>query len=177
MKRYILTGAPGAGKTTLIRALASLGHAVVEEAATDVIAEMQRRGVDEPWTRADFIDRIVERQRDRRLAPCDANVQFHDRSAVCAYALALHLGRPVPPVLAAELEDIVRDRVFERRVILVRNIGFVEPTAARRISFEDSLAFEAVHERAYRDLGFELVEIAAGPVAARAAQVLAVAGV
>ncbi len=35
--RYVLTGAPGAGKTVLLHALAREGHAVVAEAATDVI--------------------------------------------------------------------------------------------------------------------------------------------
>ena len=50
----------------------------------------------------------------------------------------------------------------------MRNQGFVEPTAARRISFEDSLVFEDVHERTYRELGFELIEVPAGPLEWRA---------
>ena len=37
MKRFILTGAPGAGKTSILRALAAGGYAVVPEAATDVM--------------------------------------------------------------------------------------------------------------------------------------------
>ena len=175
MKRYILTGAPGAGKTTLIRRLADLGHAVVEEAATDVIADRQGAAVAEPWTEPDFVARIARVQGERRRA-ATAPVQFHDRSPVCTYALALHLGRPVPVELQAELDEVAAGDVFERRVFFVRNIGFVEPTAARRISFADSLAFEAVHERAYRDLGFELAEIAAASVDDRVVRILSVAG-
>ena len=38
MKRYILTGTPGSGKTSLLHELKSQGYSVVEEAATDVIA-------------------------------------------------------------------------------------------------------------------------------------------
>ncbi|MBM0260113.1 AAA family ATPase, partial [Micromonospora sp. 4G55] len=38
MPAYILTGAPGSGKTAILRQLEIDGHAVVEEAATDVIA-------------------------------------------------------------------------------------------------------------------------------------------
>ena len=36
------------------------------------------------------------------------------------------------------------------------------PTEARRIGLEDALRFERVHERTYRDFGFELVPVAAG---------------
>jgi predicted ATPase len=51
MKRYIVTGAPGAGKTAIIRQLELEGFSVVEEAATDVIALWQAEGIAEPWFR------------------------------------------------------------------------------------------------------------------------------
>lgn len=175
MKRYILTGAPGAGKTTLIRRLESLGHAVVREAATDVVAAMESEGVAEHWKDGGFIARITGLQRARRLAPCEAPVQFHDRSAVCVLALARFLGLAVPPLLTEELAAIADERIFERQVFFVRNIGFVEPTTVRRISFEDSLAFEALHEEVYRELGYELIEVPAEPVQARLARVLSIA--
>ena len=44
MKRYILTGTAGSGKTSIIQELKSKGYAVVEEAATDVIALEQVNG-------------------------------------------------------------------------------------------------------------------------------------
>lgn len=48
MKRFIVTGAPGAGKTAIIRQLEHDGFSIVEEAATDVIALEQARGIAEP---------------------------------------------------------------------------------------------------------------------------------
>ncbi len=50
MKRFIPTGTPGAGKTSIIRELEALGHHVVDEAATAVIAREQALGEPEPWT-------------------------------------------------------------------------------------------------------------------------------
>ena len=47
MKRFILTGTPGAGKTAILRQLEIEGFGVVEEAATDVIALWQARGIRE----------------------------------------------------------------------------------------------------------------------------------
>ncbi|MEV0390407.1 AAA family ATPase [Nonomuraea sp. NPDC050643] len=173
MKRYILTGTPGSGKTTILRRLAALGYATVDEAATEVIAVEQARGVDEPWTRPSFIDKIVALQRRRQLQPVTAGppAQFFDRSPVCAHVLSTWLGHPVPPALSAEIERITRDEVYDRDVFFVRNLGFCEPTEARRISFEDSLEFERLHERTYQEFGFRLIDVPAAPVPERVAAV------
>lgn len=63
MRRYVLTGAPGAGRTSILRCLDEFGHGVVEEAATAVIARVQALGEDQPWTDPSFIDEIVALQR------------------------------------------------------------------------------------------------------------------
>ncbi|RZS37570.1 hypothetical protein EV193_105126 [Herbihabitans rhizosphaerae] len=54
------------------------------------------------------------------------------------------------------------DAVYEPTVFFIRNQGFIAPTAARRISLEESLAFEQVHELTYRELGFTLLDVPAG---------------
>jgi predicted ATPase len=57
----------------------------------------------------------------------------------------------------------------ETTAFFIRNQGNATATAARRISFDDSLRFERIHEQAYRDLGFQLVEVPAGPLDERVA--------
>ena len=164
MKRYILTGAPGAGKTVLIRLLESRGHFVVEEAATDVIALISARGLDEHWKDPAFIDRILALQLLRLERATAGEVQFHDRSPICTYALCRYAGLPIPMVLDEAVARFEHDRTYERRVFFVDNLGFVVNTDARRISFEDTLRFEAVHEQVYREFGYELVRIGRGTV-------------
>ena len=168
--RFILTGAPGAGKTALVRQLEVDGLAVVEEAATDVIALEQAKGVAEPWTDPGFIDRIVALQRQRRLA-ASGETQFHDRSAFCTEALAAFLGHPPSDLLRKEIEELKRMGFYDRRIFFVRLMGFIEATAARRIGLEEARRFEAVHERTYRAHGFELVPVEPGSVLERAAAI------
>jgi predicted ATPase len=179
MARYVLTGTPGSGKTAIIRLLERAGHRVVEEAATDVIALEQALGRREPWMSPEFGDAIVSLQRHREeqagAAGTSADAVFFDRSQVCTLALSRFLGWPPSALLAAEVDRVLTDRLYTA-VFFVRNQGFVEPTAARRISFADSLVFEDVHERTYRELGFELIDVPAGPLAWRTELVRAAAG-
>ncbi|TDC30145.1 ATPase [Micromonospora sp. 15K316] len=173
MRRYVLTGAPGAGKTSIARALGQRGYPVVDEAATDVIAAEQARGVAQPWAEPGFVAAVVRLQRRRRNAETRGPVQVHDRSPLCTLALAEHLGHPVGPELTAELERVDRERIYQRTVFLVGSLGFVIRTAARRISLADALAFGRLHARVYAEYGYELVEVPPGPVAQRAAFVAA----
>ncbi len=173
MRRFILTGAPGSGKTAILRQLEIDGFSVVEEAATDIIAAAQAQGTAEPWTRSSFIDAIVHLQKTRRERASfePDGVQFHDRSAVCTAALATYLGYPWSTELSAELGRIRDEALFEKRVFLIRTLGFVTPTKARRISYEETLRFETIHEQTYRDLGFELVPVDPAPLMARVSAV------
>jgi predicted ATPase len=173
MKRFILTGAPGSGKTSILRVLAATGYPVVDEAATDVMAARLAAGATEPWADPIFIERIALLQRRRREEPAGpgATAQVHDRSAVCTLALARHLGHPVPPALDAEIARITEAGYFDRRVFFVRPLGFLQPTEVRKISYQESLAFERLHETEYQRLGFEIVDVPVGPVAERAAAI------
>jgi predicted ATPase len=178
MPAYILTGAPGSGKTAVLRLLEVTGYLVVEEAATDVIALGHALGRAEPWQDGDFIDKVLALQRRRResVRPGGGAAVFFDRSPACTLALSRYLDGGPPPRLASEIDRAVAEGGYEPTAFFIRNQGFVEATAARRISFDDSLRFERIHEQAYRDLGFQLVEVPAGPLAERVALITRTVG-
>ena len=169
MRRFIITGAPGAGKTAILRQLELDGFSVVEEAATDVITAAQAQGDAQPWTHPSFIDVVSHLQRDRQIRASYQldEVQFHDRCAVCTAALAVYLGYPCSPFMTSELERIRKEAIYQKRVFFIRNLGFITPTEARRISFEEMVRFEKIHEEIYREFGFELISIEPGSLKER----------
>jgi predicted ATPase len=177
MKKYILTGTPGSGKTVLIRYIESIGHSVVEEAATDVICLAQACGEPEPWTKPDFIEKVVRLQIQRREKIGDATsvYQFVDRSPFCTLALANYLNYTPPPLLLDEIGLIKKENLYEKHVFFIENLGHCQPTEARKISFEEALRFEKIHEAVYLEHGFELIKIPNCPLIERAQLILSAA--
>ena len=162
MKRYILIGTPGSGKTSILHALKRQGYSVIEESATDVIAFEPLHGNLEPWVQPDFIDKIIHLQKRSQIQTSmySGELQFYDRSPICIFALSCHLGYPPSAYLLEEIERIEREKIYQKQVFFIENLGFCIPTEARKISFEESLLFERIHEETYTSFGYDLIKIA-----------------
>jgi predicted ATPase len=174
MKRYVLTGTPGSGKTSIIHELRGKSYSVVEEAATDVIALEHMNGSPEPWRRADFIDKIVGLQKQRQIqaSTLPDKIQFYDRSPICTYALSCWLGQSPSAHLLEEMDRIATEHIYQTQVFFIENLGFCEPTAARKISFEESLAFEKLHLETYGTFGYDCLKIAPDSLSERVGNII-----
>lgn len=174
MKRYILTGTPGSGKTSILHELKSKGYAVVEEAATDIIALEHMHSNFEEWRQPDFIDKIVSLQKQRQIEAASSpyEIQFYDRSPICTYALSQHLRYPPSACLLEEMERIERENIYQKQVFFIENLGFCQPTEARKISFEESLVFEKIHLATYASFGYSLIKIPPYPLPQRVESII-----
>lgn len=174
LKRFILTGAPGAGKTTILHDLQSRGYEVVAEAATDVNARMLTEGNDKPWLMPDFISAIIQLQETRLVAkvPRKTSVQFHDRSIIDAYILGKFLGHDITKDFDTLVQTIITDGVYEQTVFFIESLGFIENTEVRRMSLADAIEFGKLHEQIYSSFGFQCIKISARSVKDRTDEIL-----
>ena len=161
MRRFVLTGAPGAGKTTLIRHFEELGRFVVEEAATDIIRISQANGVKEPWADPSFIEDILELQSERQMSALkqETELQFFDRGPLDTLALCRFLEHPISPGLLTKILRVQEAGRFENEVFFLDNLGFCEPSSARKISFEEACRFETVHKEVYSEFGYRFCNV------------------
>lgn len=166
-KHFIFTGTPGSGKTSVIKELEKLGHTVIHEAATDVISREQAKGMEKPWEEPEFVDQITRMQKERQMN-FRGNVQFYDRSPFCTYALGKYLTHwkgiefTPSPVLLDEIDRCIKNDVYQNQIFFFENLGFIEHTDARKISYEDALIFEQIHLDVYKEFGFDIIMVPKG---------------
>ena len=166
MKRYILTGTPGCGKTSIITVLKNKNYTVIHEAATDIIACEQKLGNERPWEQQSFIDKIINLQKQRQILAdnISSSIQFYDRSPICTYALAKYLNVGPSEILLNEIERIQSKNIYQNKVFFIENLGFCTQTDARKISFEESLIFEKIHAETYVQFGYKCIQIPVLPL-------------
>lgn len=168
MKKYVLTGGPGSGKSSIILALELMGENVINEAAEDYIRYRQAMGVKEPWKEADFQDKILELQLRRESnIPEGTGRIFMDRGVPDGLAYAQ------PGTKAYKrLENAAKETSYEKKVFVVEPLSSCEKTAVRRENLEEAVKLGEKLEEVYRKLGYEPVKIPAGPLEERVTELL-----
>lgn len=171
MDRFVtISGCSAGGKSTLLAELAWRGHAVMEEPGRRIVREEQAGdGRALPWVDgAAFARRAIAMALDDlEKAAALPGIVFFDRGLVDAAAALEHLtGEPA-------IERIARQHPTNRRVFMAPpwpEIFASDPE--RRHGFDEAVGEYERLEKAYRRLGYELVELPRVSAAERAEFVL-----
>ena len=163
----VITGGPGSGKTTLIEALAGLGHATRPEAGRAIIREQQAIGGEGlPWKdRAAFAGLMLAADlRSHDEARRQAGLVFFDRGLPDIAGYLALCGLPVPePVEEAAQRFRYRSTVF----IAPPWRDIFGQDAERRQDFAEAERTCEAMARTYPRFGYDLVELPCDSVEAR----------
>lgn len=105
-RRYIITGGPGFGKTTLLDQLITLGFQGFQEAAREVIDSEFPAPMHNPDSKSNqlFFKRIVHQRITDYLAADPARISFFDRGLPDSLAFFKEMNRPPPASLLRSIE-------------------------------------------------------------------------
>jgi len=157
MRRIIISGAPGAGKTTVLAELAGRGFPTTSDSARAVIAERIARGkTPRPDPKAFALELLRRDDEKYTVAPQGAQLVFFDRSAVESLAMV----HEVAPLLEAALKEKLAAYRFHRTVFALPPWESIYQTDAER---DHSFAHaERVHSQLvkwYRWCGYAINEV------------------
>ncbi|SOE17952.1 predicted ATPase [Hoeflea halophila] len=165
MANFVITGASGAGKSSLIAALSEKGYRTVPEAGRQIVAEqLAAQGAALPWEdRAAFMHLLFARSIAAfdQVRISDAKWVIHDRSFVEAIAYCTVISQPVPE----QMLQAAIVRRFDQPVFVCppwREI--FEQDAERQHDFQFALRDYEVNTAAYAEAGYDLVEVPRLPV-------------
>lgn len=175
--KIVISGGPGSGKTTLIQALASRGYRTVQEAAIQVIEDLNGRyGVEgqKAWrkeNRSEFQVMIAEKQSELEglVREHSAEMAFLDRGRLDSIAYCRFHGNEVHPAVGS-----IADGHNYDGVVVLRTLSTFSSRRAtgRMSSYEDSIQIGDHIEQVYREAGYPILTIPELSVADRLERVL-----
>ena len=165
MRKYVLTGGPGTGKTTLLERLATEGFATVPESARQVIRKQQPDGA-LPWTDPGAFQELVLQGQEEAERSLEGEV-FLDRGFADGIAYTEVLGCGID----SRVYDLIRAADYTR-VFFLEQLPSFDQDAERR---EDRNLAERIHAKLYEvydRLGCDIVRVPPGTVDERTRLVL-----
>jgi len=171
-RRYIITGGPGSGKSTLIEALEQRGHRCYPEVSRELIRrEAQRPNGVLPWNDLEAFARLAfdEMLRQHDHAHEVGKVCFYDRALPDIFGYLQRSGFDIPE----EYLTIHSRCRYERTVFILPPWPEIYINDDERPqSLAEAKALHDAIRTAYGSLGYELIEVPKVPVDERYAFVL-----
>ncbi len=154
MKRFIITGAPGTGKTTLINTLHKKGYTTFEEVSRRVIiSEQQNNGTKTPWQDVEAFTNLVYEQTKKELNIAIQSCAFVDRGLADNIAYLKQKKLPIAEkFLTFDYHKYYHTHVF---ILPIWKDIYVQDEQ-RLQSFDEAERLHILLMETYQNLGFSL---------------------
>ncbi|MCH2194820.1 AAA family ATPase [Kordia sp.] len=155
MKRYIITGAPGTGKTTLLNALQQQGYCTFKEVSRRVIVSQQNiNGTKTPWQDIIGFTELVSQQIVQELALPLTSDAFVDRGLADTIAYLNLKNHPIPK----KLQQFDYKNYYHTMVFLLPIWEEIYIIDSQRLqSFEEASKLQDLIIEVYQKLGFSII--------------------
>ena len=170
IRRVVVTGGPGAGKTVLLDELARRGYPIAPESARAIIRERLARGLPPRPEPGEFAYEIVGRDTEQyRAVEASSGIHFFDRSLLDALGMLDQLG-----ILSARERDrYLTTFTYHRQVFLLPPWEAIyQVDSERDQTFAESVRVHDSLRQWYLRCGYEIVSVPPGPVTDRCDHVL-----
>jgi predicted ATPase len=170
VRKVVVTGGPGAGKTVLLDELERRGHPHAPESAREIIRERLAQGLPPRPAPADFAHEILRRDIEQyRNARAGDGLLFFDRSILDALGMLDQLG----VISAPERDRYLTEYPYHRQVFLLPPWEAIyQMDSERDQTFAQSVRVHDSLRQWYLRCGYEIVSVPPGPVVDRCDQVL-----
>lgn len=164
LKKYIITGAPGTGKSTLIKSMQSKGVLCAEEVSRDIIKNEQLLQSDGmPWDNMERFCQLVFKETMHRFKTQE-DIQICDRSLLDIVAYLNHVNLHV----FDKLSQFNFHKYYHNTVFFAAPWEAIYQTDPQRPeNFKTQLALSKTIEKVYSSYGFTLCYLPRVTVAER----------
>ncbi|OJJ15021.1 hypothetical protein BKI52_39840 [marine bacterium AO1-C] len=158
IRRFIITGGPGTGKSTLLAHLKQRDVLVFEEVSRRLIQEQhQQPNPALPWINLPlFAELCLEQMMTQHADAQPQCLNFYDRAIPDIIAYLRNGGEAVPTVY----EQILREKTYEKRVFFAPPWPQIYVNDQERPQkYEESCRISALLKETYEQLGYQLITL------------------
>lgn len=164
MKKIIITGGPGVGKTTTLQLLKENGVHIIDECARDIIESEQKKQQADPsykpivpWLCFDEFQVLNMQEQIQReeATPSNAHTVLLDRSLVDVLGYHKIAGKQPPK----ELMSLIKNAGYAKKVIFLDVLNTYVNDGVRKEDPEKARQIHTAILEAYQELGFDVVVI------------------